>query len=657
MRYFLLYLITITLATSCTFVQKVNDGATAYDRKQYAVALPMLKKDYNKSKSRVEKGKLAYQIGESFTALHQPAEAVAWYKIAYDNNFGVDALKGYAYSLKSSEQYEDAGRAFKELGIEIGSPYEYRKEIAACKTAQGWKAEKRKAYSVTSVDFNSAKSDYSPVLFEDGQLVFTSDRATSTNDETYNWTGNAFSDLYVLTGREGSPSLFAEEINTAFNEGTATFNADFTEVYFTRCFGEGKFDDYHCKLMMANKRGSGWTVPRVLPFVQEGYNYMHPSLSANDGVLYFTSNNPDGWGGYDIYFVERTKAGWDEPQLMSRSINTMGDEQFPYVDKDTLYFASDAHGGMGGLDIYKTFKMDNGAWTPVLNLLPPVNSGADDFGYVVDYESAKSEEVLQAGYFTSSRAGGQGSDDIYRFEKRPLPPPPPVEEPELIVYKLILKGFVLEKIYQFADNPNSKVLGRKPLAGAKVNINFGKEKKTVEVSEDGSFELELATNTDYSFLGMRDGYLNNTGFFSTKGIGQDPNNPVQTFEVEIVLDKIFKNQEITLDNIYYDFDAARIRDDAKPTLNKLAQLLELNPTLQIQLGSHTDCQGNDRYNEQLSQRRAQSAVEYLITQGISASRLRAKGYGENNLAIDCVCTRCAEEEHQANRRTTFAIVE
>jgi len=226
------------------------------------------------------------------------------------------------------------------------------------------------------------------------------------------------------------------------------------------------------------------------------------------------------------------------------------------------------------------------------------------------------------------------------------------------VYKIKLDGYVLEKIYQEPGNPDSKVLGRKPLPGSEVVATFGSgNTERFTVGEDGRFSMELDYDTDYYFFASAEGYLNNEVVFSTKGIAKDPDNPVQEFEVEVELDKIFLNREIVLENIYYDFDKADIRADARPTLDELAENLRLNPDIRIELASHTDCRGNDRYNEDLSQRRAQSAVDYLIASGIDASRLEAKGYGETNLRVECVCARCTEEEHQMNRRTTFKIIE
>ena len=222
---------------------------------------------------------------------------------------------------------------------------------------------------------------------------------------------------------------------------------------------------------------------------------------------------------------------------------------------------------------------------------------------------------------------------------------------------MMLNGYVLEKIFAKADDPDSKVLGRKPLAGAEVKVYFGKKTKSFTVGNDGFFSFELEENQEYRIQAAKEGYLKGETYFSTVGIGKDPNNPVQTFEVELVLDKIYFNREIILEDIYYDFDKWDIRPDARPTLDKLARNLELNPEIRIMLASHTDCRGTNRYNLELSQKRAQAAVDYLISKGIDPGRLIAKGFGESQPKADCVCARCTEEEHQLNRRTTFTILE
>ncbi len=657
----LFFLIAIFLAASCSYTIKIKDGNTAFEQKQYKTAIPLLKKEYGKTKSKVEQGEIAFLIGECYRFMNKNEESISWYRTAYDYNYGMDALKQYAYALKQNQQYKEAIRAFKDLGIELGSPYEYRKEITACNIAMEWEKDKNKSpYEVNILDVSTSAADYSPMLYEDNYLVFTSDRSTSTGEEIYNWTGNNFSDLFKLDLKTKAIEPFEGPFNTTDNEGTVAFNNDYTEVYFTRCFSNSDEDAY-CKILMSRRDGNSWSNPVKLNFIKEEINYGHPSLSSDGSVLYFSSNDPEGWGGYDIYYSEKTPDGWSTPKLMSRSINTPQDEKFPYIDNDTLYFASNGHTGMGGLDIFRSFRQGSDYWSPAFNLKAPINSASDDFGFVVDDRPMAYEDpdLLRVGYFSSSRKDGAGNDDLYAFEKRTPPPEPEKDSLEQapIVYKILLEGFVLEKIYRDPNDPNSEVLGRKPLPGSKVKVSFGEEEMVMEVGEDGMFKMELDEDTDYSFFGSRKGYLSNSTFFSTRGIGKDPQNPVVTFNIEIVLDKIFLDKEIVLENIYYDFDKSFIRDDAKPSLDNLTQVLNQNPDIRIQLSSHTDCRGSNSYNEELSQRRAQAAVDYLISKGINTERLVAKGYGENIPANDCNCGACTEEEHQENRRTTFKIIE
>lgn len=665
MKKFLLYSVLLS-CFACSYTQKINSGDMAFERKQFAVAVKMLPEDYQKEKSLVNKGKIAFKLGESYRRMNKNEQSIDWYKTAYDNSYGIDALKEYAFALKEAGRYKEAKQAFKELGIEIGSPYEYRKEISACDIVQGWiDGQDRNPYEVKDAGLNSENADYGPTILQDGQILFTSDRKSRGEQETYNWTGNNFSNLWKFNPKEFDSSSYSDIINSENNEGTATFNKDFTAIIFSRCFALDKEDRY-CKLMSSTIEDDKWSAPKVLNFTKPMINYGHPSLSEDGNTLYFACNDPDGWGGYDIYLSQRNAAdGWAEPKLLSRAINTEKDDKFPYIDADTLYFASEGHTGMGGLDIYRTYIQNGSRWTPAQNMLPPINSSADDFGLVVDYINPLQGDKLQHGYFSSSRVGGQGNDDIYKFAKVVLPPEEVVvdttttaPEPKKIEYKMILNGYVVEQIFKDPNNPNSQVIGRKPIPKAVVDINVnGKSINKVEVDKNGFFSIEMDEETDYYFFGSKDGYLNNSNRFSSKGIGKIPSNPIQEFEVEITLDKIFKNKEIVLENIYYDLDKWDIRPDAEPTLDMLYTTLNQNPNIKIQLNSHTDCQGQDQYNQNLSQKRAQSAIEYLIKKGIDATRLSALGYGETRLAIDCACTKCTEDEHQANRRTSFTITE
>ena len=220
--------VLLLFLSACTYTIKVKDGRTAHDRMQYNAAVPMLEKEYNRAKTRQERGKIAFLLGESLEKSGNNDKANQWFKTAYDNNYGPEALRAYAYSLKKAELYEQAGKTFKELGIEIGSPYEYRREITACTVAQEWKkAEKKNGWSMIEGTFNSPKNDFSPILYHDGRLVFTSDRGNSTGEERYLWTGNDFMDLFIVEQGSASPQAFDLAINTSAHQGTACFSKDF----------------------------------------------------------------------------------------------------------------------------------------------------------------------------------------------------------------------------------------------------------------------------------------------------------------------------------------------------------------------------------------------------------------------------------------------
>ncbi|MBU6342345.1 MAG: OmpA family protein [Bacteroidetes bacterium] len=656
----------------CSYTIKIKDGQTAYAQKRYSEAIPLLINELANTQLRSEKALREFLIGDSYRLKGEDDNALQWFKKSYDSNNNPDALKAWAFSLKKLQQYNTAKEAFKNLGVEIGSPYEYRKEITACAVAEDWlKQAPQSGYSLQTVPFNSPQNDFAPTLYADGRIVFTSDRALGKGAENYAWTGNKFMDLLIVEPDEASPQIFDNHLNTSRHEGTACFNRTGSQVFFVRSIEAFKGNDAFCKIYFSEKNTDGaWSDPIPFPFQKEKINYLHPALSADGNTLFFAANDPDAWGGYDLFYASRnqfTESGWDEPQLLSRNINSTGNELFPTFDKDTLYFASDGWTGMGGLDIFRTYKTDKNTWTPPQNLKAPINSGADDFSFVVGHNYTNANEKspkpgtrLRDGFFSSNRPGGKGGDDIYRFEQvvpNPKPPQSDSTQNKTLTYKIILDVYVLEKIYLTPDDPNSKILGRKPLPGSKLTLTFGSKKQQLVTPPDGPVRLELTEQTDYSFTASMDNYLSNYARFSTKGIAKDPNNPTQIFELEIVVDKIFRNKEIVLDNIYYDYDKWDIRPDAEPTLNKLAEVLNQNPGIRIQLGSHTDCRGNDAYNQELSQRRAQSAVEYLIAKGIPEERLSAKGFGESAPAVNCACNRCTESEHQTNRRTTFTILE
>ncbi|MEY4927075.1 MAG: hypothetical protein RI894_1511, partial [Bacteroidota bacterium] len=526
---------------------------------------------------------------------------------------------------------------------------------------------------VEKMPINSSANDFSPVQDQQGNLLFASDRTRpdvidpKKGDPIYGWTGKVFSDFYSQTKADGLQPF--DDLNSDYNEGTLCYNKDFSEVFFTRCGTATREGIDYCKIMHAKAEGDRWTKITEVKTGIEGYNVQHPCLTGDGARLYFSSNIPEGSGGYDIFYMDKKPDGsWGEWHNAGRSINTQGNELFPVFDADTLYFASDGQTGMGGLDIFSSFQT-NQKWQSPKNLKAPINSSEDDFGLILDRNftptksDAKNEDkikTLKRGFFTSSRSG---NDDIYSFEKRTLPKPPvpvvvppPKETVPTVAYQQILEVTVVKKKFAIADNPNSKVVGYEPISAASLKMESDDSTFTQVVNDKGQVVFTIKENSTYDFLGAKTGFFNKNASFNTGLVEKNPKQPITTHKLTIILEQIFENQEIVLDNIYYDYDKADIRADAQPTLNELAEVLRRNPAVNIQLSSHTDCRGRDTYNLNLSQLRAQAAVNYLITHGIAGQRLTAKGYGETSPAASCECAKCSEAEHQMNRRTTFKVL-
>ena len=419
--------------------------------------------------------------------------------------------------------------------------------------------------------------------------------------------------------------------------------------------------------MISFRKGNSWSEPVPLPFVKEKVNYGHPAFAANGSTLFFSSDAPEGQGGDDIYFSQPDgNGGWSEPVNLGSLINTMGDEQYPTVYNDTLYYSSNHLPGLGGLDIFKTYLDNSGRWVAPINLRAPLNSGADDFGLVVDTFANAAPDVSLQGFFTTSRDGAGRNDDIYSFKIMMTSPvvadadtskeEKGKEEPA-INHQIFLALRVMEPEYEIKDDPNSKVIRQKPLPNGPVILTRGPLDQRFVTDNLGQILLKLDWDKNYSVTARYRDHLASTIQVSTVGLEKNDGNPITTINETIVLNPIFKNKEIVLENIFYDYDQWFIREDAKPSLNSLSNIMKTNPSIRIQLSSHTDCRGTDEYNLDLSQKRAQAAIDYLMSVGIPASRLTAQGFGESNPSVICDCDTCTEEQHQKNRRTTFKIID
>ena len=642
--------LTLVLLSACTFTQKMKDGEMAFEYKHFQQAITMLSDEYNRTSNEELKARKSYLIAESYVQNDRQEEALPWYRKSYEHGYGDISLIKYGRTLKRLERYDSALKMFQTLANENPGNPEYRLEVRACERAIRFKSNQEN-YIIDKVEINGINSEYAPVRYLDGRIVFTSDRPDAMGEELYAWTGHKYGDLFVTDAEFKEVLPFSDIINTDEYEGTITFNQGFSRAIFTRCGIEQDGDGF-CKLYETRKRRFGWTEPQILEFILDGFNYRNPTLANTDSILIFSAELEGGIGGFDLYYSRLTEDGWKDPVALSQTINSPDHEKFPYLFKDTLYFSSDRQGGLGGLDIYKTWQMNNGDWVAPQFLPAPINSGSDDFGILVDDFATLDENELEKGYFTSSR-DPQNRDEIYRYVKlKEVDIPVVVEEEKEIEYELFLALRIVEKVFAIENDPNSEVINKTPIPKALLVFNG----QRYEADEQGQIIIKIDYDQQYNMIAGMPGYLRNELNLSTHSVLKEENNPIKTINEELLLDKIYVGKEIVLENIYYDLDKYFIREDAKPVLDSLASVMTLNPSIRIQLGSHTDCRGSEEYNLDLSYNRAKSAINYLIDQGISRSRLQARGFGKTQLIERCPCETCTEEEHQKNRRTTFAII-
>ncbi|MFT7587932.1 MAG: peptidoglycan-associated lipoprotein [Limisphaerales bacterium] len=645
----------LSIMSSCVTTGKLKDGETAYRLGNYSTAVDMLSEEFNGTKNPVVRSTKAWQLGQSYAALNNPEKSTQWFKAAYDEGFGPQALYEQAQQLKKQESFEGAIAALKLfLKEDPDRRPEINREIAACNRAIQWK-EGTHYYVVENAELlNSPAEDFSPVFFENNELVFTSGRSSASGEKVSEWTGGKYYDLFSsksIAGNFVSPSPFDLQVNGIFYEGAATFSSDYSEMVYTQCGSPDKQIDDACRLLYRFREPDGtWSSSELLDFFLDSVNIGHPALSPNGKRLYFSAaGDPDGYGGADIYYVKQTDEGWGSPINLGPGINTERNEVFPFIAKDDkLYFSSDGHPGMGGLDIW-TSTESRKKWARPENLGYPLNSGSDDFGVALVERAFKSEDTLAMGYFSSSRPGGKGSDDIYQFILEKTPPPPPL---------YLLKGEVVGVEYENPKNPNSLVKGYKPLPNTAIKLmdkSSGINQGSLALNKEAKFETIISFATDYEVSGTLKEWFTSSVEASTMNL---PNNPGDTIVVEtrLVLEPIIE-VDISLKNIYYDFGDTVLRPESYPELGTLVKLLNDNPTLLIEIGSHTDSRGDYDFNEILSRGRANSVVSYLLSRGIGSSRLIAEGYGERRLLNGCKdSVECTEEEHQLNRRTTFKVL-
>jgi peptidoglycan-associated lipoprotein len=446
------------------------------------------------------------------------------------------------------------------------------------------------------------------------------------------YTGRPYYSLYYAK-KENSKWGKAEPLSQAesqkFHHTSATFSPDGNTMFYTASNVVGKktinSSDgiVNFSVKKATLQNDKWHTDEViLPFTSKDFSTGQPTMSADGTTIYFASDMPGGIGGSDLYMVKYENGMWGTPVNLGTTINTAGNEMFPVISGNTLYYSSDGIVGMGGLDIYKT-ENQNGTWSPPVNMEYPINSMRDDFGFMPDSMGAAT------GYFSSNRDDEKGADHIYTFVKKE--------------YVFTIDGMAVEK-----DSD-------KPLAGVNVELTnkLTGNKETATTGDDGTFSFKLTPEAEFNIVGTKDKFFTQTADVSTVDKHASENMLVHLrMEVEpVVVEKVY-----TVPNIYYDYNKADIRSDAAVQLDSVAGVLKMNPNIKIEVMSHTDSRGTDDYNMKLSQKRAEAAVKYLVKKGIDKTRMTAQGYGESKLTNQCTDgVACSEAEHQANRRTEFKV--
>lgn len=619
-----------------------------FNENAYALALD----HYNAAIAKREpNAETTQRIADAYRLTRQTAHAEKWYaKVVQLPGSNPMNFYYYADALRSNGKYQEAKEQYMKWAEAMPEHAEQaQKLMAATDKAQKWMqiptAEVQKLATINATGF----SDFSPVPFGKG-ILFTSDRGVPSDKkmDLYGWTGRPYLQLFTAEpdgdGNWGAPVALQDVLHSEYHNATASAAEDGQQLYFTRTHMVRQRKNVNpdptswvkepekpehinrLEIFSAQKENGAWS--NIQPFSYNNvteYSVGHPALSADGQILYFASDMPGSLGDTDIFYTVRQPDGsWGEPVNAGPTINTPGRESFPYVDAaGKLYFASDGHAGLGGLDIFSA-EGEHGNWNGVRNLGYPINSPKNDYGIMFT-------ELGERGMLSSNRDSENGTDDIYRFN-------------------VLLKPAVLA-ITTLERKQNVKAADT-PLAQVKIAITQDANNTTENVFSDakGQYYLDALKGVNYTLNGTKDGYLNQ------KAVAAIPATASDTVHVAMLFDKNEVNKVIVLENIYYDLDKWDIRPDAATELDKLVTLLQSNPELKIELNSHTDSRESEQYNLVLSERRAQAAVDYLVVKGVDKSRLTAKGYGKTRLVNNCTDgVECPEEQHQQNRRTEFKI--
>ena len=637
------------LLISCGIDKNLKKGEKFLSLGEYYDAADQFKQAYTKTppKERENRGKLALKMACCYNKINATPKAVNAYRNAIRyNQASLDDRLAYARLLLKNGEYKQAEKEFRILVDSMPDNILAQNGLKSAQMAPSWKKAGSR-YQVKKMDvFTSRKADYSPMLLGDEyeQIYFTSTRNDAQGDELSGITGTKAGDIFYSEkddkGKWSRPEAIATGLNTDYDEGACCFTPDGKEMYLTQCVTDPASPRF-AQIVTSSRSDAAWGKVQKLEITQDTLStYAHPAISPDGEWLYFVSDMPGGMGGYDIWRVRITPSGLGGVENLGAPINTPGDEMFPtFRPNGDLYFSSNGHIGMGGLDIYiaridekpQQYKIEHPGY--------PLNSEADDFGMTF-------EGPHNRGFFSSNRKDGRGYDHIYSFNN-----------PEIVT---TMKGWVYEKDgYEL------------PAAQVMVVGNDGTYRK-LPVKSDGSFTLPIHPEVDYLVMASCKGFLNHK-----EELRIDSAKESKEYVLQFPLASI--SAPVLIDNIFYDFDKATLTPASTQALDKLVALLKENFHVTIELSAHCDYKGNSEYNKRLSQRRAQSVVDYLIAHGIEKDRLTPVGYGKERpktirrkltekypwlkeddvLTQDFILKQTREHQeicNQLNRRTEFKVL-
>ncbi len=640
--------LTLFIITTLGYSQKVQVAKAdkQYDKLAYVDAIKTYERVFEKGYKTPD---MLQKLGNAYYFNADLEQAAKWYGelFAMTEDVEPEYYYRYAQSLKAIKDYKKADAMMAKFNQKSGN--DIRAKLAASQKNYLEEIKKNSGrYTLEDAGINSEKSDYGSAFFNN-KVIFASARDTGgLGVRKHQWTGESFTNLYAADmGSEGtltSAERFNKKLNSKFHESTPVFTKDGKTVYFTRNNflngKKGKDNDRTIllKVYKATLDGDDWVDVKELPFNSNEYSVAHPALSKDEKTLYFASNMPGTNGQSDLWKVAiNGDESYGTPENLGSSINTEARETFPFISSDNeLYFASDGHPGLGGLDIFMSKPEEDKTYKTVYNVGEPLNSSKDDFGFLINNST-------KIGYVTSNRDGGQGSDDIYRFKE--------LKKLETACEQL-LAGVVTEK-----------ETGA-PLGNVKVTLQDSQYKVIKEqiTKEDGKFDFGVVDcATKYYIKTEKPEY---TTVETPTITAQESGQTFVPVEMEKAVKTVKPGDDLAkafgIKIIYFDLDKSNIRPDAAVELAKILDVMNEYPTMEIDVRSHTDCRQTAKYNAALSDRRAKSTMAWLVSKGIAKSRLTGKGYGESQLVNDCGCeptneSSCSEEQHQANRRSEFII--